>query len=732
MSLQSAAKLVGPTVPGPSAPDDGHSGQVRTYRHADPTSSRIAPAALIIAGLVATALAATILIAGYADDVRRQAVERWQSRLDLIVATRTDALRSWLDRQVRDIAAIAANPSVQLYLSERRAVPAGAVSAEGAAIRRAQDGYLRNMLEVSAQRLGFTGPVLGPAVRANVARTGVAGLALVDLQGRRLAASATMPAIDLPLGAFLRRAARGRPAVRDIYAGPDGAPAMAFAAPVFAVQGGTSAQAQLGWIVGVRPVSAALAQALVQPGESAASAGAMLVRLEGAAVRYLWPPQGSDRGIGPTRPFATPGLAASFAIAEPGGFAIRRDAANTEVLVAARRIERLGWTVAYSVDRSEAPGPAEARQKRLVVIALLALLAVGAAFLAVWRHGASRRARASAERYALLSDRFAAQSRFLGLVNDAQPGPMFILDPQGVYTFANRAAGEAAAMVPADMIGKTVLAIRGTVQGQRSIALLNEARTQGKAIARLQRDEGASGIERIVQTQYIPLAANLGLGERVLVVEHDITAEVAERERRERIQVSTVDTLLAILDRRDPYAAEHSARVARLSERIAAEMGIDAAERETAMVAAKLMNVGKVLVSSRVMASDAPLPEAELRLIRDSIAATAELLEPIEFDGPVVDTLGQMQARYDGTEPPGAPAGADILRPARIIAVANAFVAMTSKRAYRNAADIDEAVQTLMGEAGKAYDRAVVAALVSHLENHGGRAEMSAATIRAV
>lgn len=731
MSLQSAAKLAGPTVLGPAALDGERAGQARATRHVDPTSSRIAPAALIVAALVAAALVAAILIARYADGVRQQALGQWQSRLDLIVATRADALKSWLDGQVRDIAAIAANPSVQLYLSERRIADGAAASANGAAIRRAQNGYLRNLLEVSAQRLGFTGPVLGATVRANVARSGLAGLALVDLQGRRLVASTTMPAIGPPLSAFLARVARGRPAVRDIYSGPGGQPAMAFAAPVFAVQGDKSPEAQLGWIVGVRPVSAPLAQALKQPGETSPSAGAMLVRLEGSAVRYLWPLAEGDTGLGLTRPFSTPGLAASFVITNPGGFAIRRDAANTEVLVAARRIERMGWTVAYKVDRGEALGPAEVQQKRLMITAMLAILALGAAFVAVWRHGASRRARAAAERHGLLSDRFEAQSRFLSLVNDAQPGPMFILDPQGVYTFANRSAGEAAAMVPSDMIGKTVLAIRGTVQGQRSIALLTEARTEGKAIGRLHRDEGASGIERIVQTQYIPLAANLGLGDRVLVVEHDITDAVAERERRGRILTSTVDTLVAILDRRDPYAAEHSARVSQLSDRIAAEMGLDSTERETTMVAAKLMNVGKILVSPQVLTSATALPETELQSIRDSIAATAGLVEPIEFDGPVVETLRQVQERYDGTGEPAGLAGADILRPARIIAVANAFVAMTSSRAYRDAADLDDAVQTLMGEAGKAYDRAVVAALVSHLENHGGRAEQTAAMIRA-
>jgi HD-GYP domain-containing protein (c-di-GMP phosphodiesterase class II) len=93
----------------------------------------------------------------------------------------------------------------------------------------------------------------------------------------------------------------------------------------------------------------------------------------------------------------------------------------------------------------------------------------------------------------------------------------------------------------------------------------------------------------------------------------------------------------------------------------------------------------------------------------------------------VVETLRQLQERWDGSGTPAGAKGEQILLTARIVAVANAFIAMTSDRAFRRGLDADEAAQRLMAEAGRAFDRRVVAALVNRLDNRGGRAEWSAA-----
>ena len=110
-----------------------------------------------------------------------------------------------------------------------------------------------------------------------------------------------------------------------------------------------------------------------------------------------------------------------------------------------------------------------------------------------------------------------------------------------------------------------------------------------------------------------------------------------------------------------------------------------------------------------------------MRRIRDSLQTTANLLAGIEFDGPVVETLRQLQEHWDGSGGPNGLKGDNILLAARVVAVANAFVAMVSPRAYRPGVEFDRAVETLLSQVGRAFDRRVVAALVNYLDNRGGR-----------
>jgi HD-GYP domain-containing protein (c-di-GMP phosphodiesterase class II) len=100
--------------------------------------------------------------------------------------------------------------------------------------------------------------------------------------------------------------------------------------------------------------------------------------------------------------------------------------------------------------------------------------------------------------------------------------------------------------------------------------------------------------------------------------------------------------------------------------------------------------------------------------------SSVSLLEKIEFDGPVVDTLRQAQERYDGTGPLKIK-GENILITARIIAVANAFVGMVSKRSYRAALAPDEAIKNLLGLIDTQFDKRVVIALAHFIENKQGR-----------
>ncbi len=666
---------------------------------------QVASRAIAVAGiaLVALLLLGTVLAYRFIGTEQARDLAAWQARLGLIADGRAVAISDWVERQFAEMTGLAENASVQLYLTE--------LSASGGDRTQITDepvqvGYLRNLLIVTAQRGGFRDPAPAPAVEANVRRLGIAGIALLDAQKRPLVATPEMPPLDGRLADFLAGMPAGGRALLDIFAGADGAPAMAFVVPIFSIEGGDNQQ--IGYAIGLKPVSGELFALLRPPGPTEPGAEAVLVRPAGAAIEYLSPLADG-----------TPPLQRRL-VAAPGGFALRRDYRDTAVLVTGRAVPPTPWTLVYKVERDVALGESDRRGIRLAVYSSLALAGLAGILVAVWYYATSRRAAQAAADFRTLAGRFESQGELLRLVTDSQPNAIFIADEEGRYRFANREAARRAGLAEVDLIGKSLAQVLGPAAAGRYVRPNKEALAGGAPVQRVERTE-RDGEPTVLQSAHVPLPAGPDLPRSVLVVEQDITAVVRERERRERVMKQLVRAMTTAVDRRDRYAADQSIRVAALSYAIAGEMGLDPVLAETAETAGNLMNFGKLLVPPELLTKTGKLSEDEIKLIRSSIQASADIIAGIEFDGPVVETLRHMQEHWDGNGPQRL-AGEDIPVTARIVAVANAFVAMASPRAYRAGNDVDTALTELLGKVGSLFDRRVVAALIAYLDNRGGRA----------
>jgi PAS domain S-box-containing protein len=683
------------------------------------------PPAAVKMGLTAAAIAtasivSVVLVFRFADDEREREIVAWQGRLGIVAETRAAAVGAWLDRQIEEVSRLADNSSLQLYtgeLAQSAARPGGGRNLTGTL---AQTGYLQNLLAVAAGRAGFARPA-EREIGANVPRPAAAGIALLDREGRVLASTAEMPPLDGRLAAFVRDANSGEPALLDIHPGPRGA-TMAFAAPVFAVHGDRDPARQTGWVLGVREVAPDLFKELRQPGLVWKSADVSLVRRRAGVVEYLSP--GRDGADAPPRRLAidTPELDTAFALANPEGFAVKRDHRGEAVLVTSRRIERAPWTLVVTVDRAEALAASEARLAGVVLSLLLAIALVAAAMVALWRHGASRRAGAVAEQLAALARRYESRGRLLRLVADSVPGSIFIVDGEGRLHFANRAAAARARLAPEDLVAKPLAGVFGATEAARYARTTRAAFGSGEPMVETATVE-ANGEMRTLRSEHVPLAATPEFDAGVLVVEHDITDAVHARERRERMLAGLLETVVAIVDQRDPHAANHSTYVSRVARAIAEEMRLDEVEVETAAIAGAVMNIGKVLVPAEVLTRAGGLSDDERRQVREAVEASADLLERVPFEGPVAQTLRQINEHWDGTGTPQGLRGEGILRTARVVAVANAFVALASPRSWRAGAGPDEAIALLLPESGRKYDRAVIAALVSRYDTRGAKAD---------
>jgi PAS domain S-box-containing protein len=679
----------------------------------------------ISVGVIATAFAllalagvGVALVFRFVEAERARDLRAWQLRLGTIADSRKAAVDAWLRRQWEEVGGIAENESVRLLLTQ--------VKLAGGDLSRVPDGagqaeYLENLLAATADRAGFKAPVLGPEVPANVQRVGLAGMAILDMDGHAVVVVRGTPVSEAGTRTFLAASAKAARSARDIYLDPAGKPAMAFLAPIYAVQGDAVPDQQVGWALGIKEVDHELYPLLKQPGVAEATAAAELVRREGAVVEFLSSLDSGTQPLSVKLAMNTPDLAAAAALEAPGGFGLKRDERDREVLFTSRAIEGMPWVLIYKIDAAEALADTDRRGRRLLTMLLLGLLLLTAGIVAIWRHGASKRASDAASRYRALAARFEAQGNFLRLVTDSQPNAIFITDEGMRYRFVNRKSAEEAGISPSDMIGKTLAAVLGPDAAKRYQRLNRLTLEDAKPMSAVHR-VGTGRAMHVVQSQHIPLAPTPDIPRGVLVVEEDITGAVMERERHERTLSSLVRSLVTLVDRRDRYAAHHSVRVALVARAIGEEMGLDPVLVDTAETAGNLMNIGKILVPPDILAKNGSLSEAEMEQVRASIGASADFLEGIEFEGPVVETLRQCQEHWDGSGRPRGLKDEAILPTARVVAVANAFVAMVSPRAHRPGLNFDAAVAALFHAIGTRFDRGAVAALVNYLDNKGGRA----------
>lgn len=682
-------------------------------------AQRAALAVLLFAAVLAVAVWGALRVG---DIERSRDLRVWQNRLAIVADSRFTEIGKWIERQFDELSALATNTSVQLYMTQLAlaATVPGGQAATPARPDAALASYLRNLLMVTAERTRFTAPLEGPDVPANVRRIGVAGLALLDRGGNILAATSALPPIEGELRTFVADLPRDRRALFDFHRNAAGRPAMGFAVPIHALQGDAAGARHIGWILGLKEVADEIYPLLRQPGEIHKSAENLLVRRRGAQIDFLSPLADGTPPLSLALAASTPDLAEADAVATPGGFAEGRDHGDAAVLYVSRAFTTAPWTLVAKIDRTEALAASNSRRTQLIVVFSLGVVLFAALLGAAWWYGASRQARLDARRYRSLAERHAQQGTFLKLVADTQPTAIFILDDDGRYGFANEEAAHIAGLALDDLVGKPIGNVLGPEAARPHLAHAARARESGqRQRATLVLGDGPR--TKTLQVDYVPLESTDSAPDGVLVVERDVTAELTERAKRERALIDLVRTLVALVDRRDPYAADHSTRVATVAQAIAREMGLGETAAQTVDFAGRLMNLGKILVPAELLTRAGHLNEEEIGRVRESLLATADFLDGIDFGGPVVETLRQLYERWDGQGKPRGLSGDAILAEARIVAVANAFVAMASPRAYRAGIGVDRAMANLREQAGQAFDRRAVTALENVLENRGGR-----------
>jgi putative nucleotidyltransferase with HDIG domain len=157
----------------------------------------------------------------------------------------------------------------------------------------------------------------------------------------------------------------------------------------------------------------------------------------------------------------------------------------------------------------------------------------------------------------------------------------------------------------------------------------------------------------------------------------------------------TVQALATTLEAKDRYTHGHSARVTEYSLMIADRMNLSAEDLEQLRYAAQLHDVGKIGVDEAILRKPAALTNEERDAIQEHPVIGERILAPLDFLSRVKDIIRHHHERWDGRGYPDGLKGRDIQTLTQIMAVADAYDAMTSERPYRHAKSRDEALREL-------------------------------------
>jgi len=188
--------------------------------------------------------------------------------------------------------------------------------------------------------------------------------------------------------------------------------------------------------------------------------------------------------------------------------------------------------------------------------------------------------------------------------------------------------------------------------------------------------------------------------------------------RKESLEKSYLDTfiLLAnVLEARDKYTQGHSDRVAIYASEIAKRLSFNEEEISGIRYAGKLHDIGKIKIPDSILLKKGTLTEEEYDIMKSHPIISKKIVDHLSFLSPIKGIFLHHHERYDGKGYPDGIKGEEIEVGARILAVADAFDAMTSNRPYRNTMPISKAAFILKSERGKQFDPQCVDAFISYL-----------------
>jgi PAS domain S-box-containing protein/putative nucleotidyltransferase with HDIG domain len=290
------------------------------------------------------------------------------------------------------------------------------------------------------------------------------------------------------------------------------------------------------------------------------------------------------------------------------------------------------------------------------------------------------------------------------------------LDKEGVIQRINKSGAVTVNQEPKEIVGKTMYDFFPAAEADKFAEADKQVIASGKPLTGLISEyTRPSDQKRWAQIDRIPYFDENGDVIGIIVLGQDITRRKLAEEKLEKSYQSlkktlndAIDTMVKIVEMRDPYTAGHQQKVADLATAIAREMKLDDSRIDQLRMAAVIHDIGKMYVPSEILSKPGKLSKMEFELVKTHPQHGYNTIKVMDFPYSVAQAILQHHERLDGSGYPNGLTSESILLEAKILAVADVVEAMSSHRPYRPKLGIDEALTEISKNKGKLYDPDVV------------------------
>jgi PAS domain S-box-containing protein len=613
------------------------------------------------------------------------------------------AVEGWFQEQLENMETLASNPLLQLYATRRD------LSVEpDDETERGQLHHLKNLINATADHADVFTPI--NKVNSNIENKVNDGIAIVNDTGVLLA-TRYFP-IDTAEVAASFQTAIDRKAfyISTIYDSAERQPRLIIVAPVRSVQSLSPDDIKAAVVAVINPKDN-LFTLLVKDWVTIRTEETLLVARDDDRVTYLSPLKYGYQIFGNRSPGTeapTSNIVSSTVLENIGENVLMQDYRHVDVLATARKIRNTPMILVQKIDVAEALAESSSHQQFILTIFLLAVFVITLSFIAIWRHATSLRLQKATRR-------LEARAALLNAVGDSINDHIFLLDHNNKLVFINDALARSFSIDNVDIRGKALNHIFNKEITDRLLEIKpadDDSDVRNKEMRLDFKDRRRDFHVSIIALRHPDYKQSH------LYVMHDITELKDSQGRHNRLMDGIISTLAQAIDKHDPHCAHHSERTREVAIAIAQAMGLAKERIDVLSMAALLANIGKLYIPAEVLTNMEPLTPAEELMLKENINYSVEILKDLEFDGPVIEFVQQKNECLDGSGYPNGVSGDAIFQESRILSVANAFVAMTSSRAYRPGKPVKDVLDILLSEADTRYDRHVIAALFHVAENH--------------